>query len=219
MIKNSFILPILLLVIGTYAQDDNLSRKKSYFGVRAGVNFLKGSNYENHTSNLGIGYQISGLVNLPMGKSNFSFQPELVFIKVNSNQTDLDLGYSNVQITRIKEYSSNILLIPLNFRYLIKNKVGIEIGPSLGYRFSGKSIQKEIIYEYSTGNTSSYTYENNSESTRSFTGLLNFGTDYNITKKVNIGFKYYFAIGGFENSNKIMENSVFSFNLGYNFIK
>ncbi len=217
--KITLIICVLFLNFNSFAQEEDVIKKRSYFGVRTGVNFLKGSNYDNHSSDLGVGYQLGGLVNLPLGKSNFSFQPEVLYIKVNSNETDIEKGYSNVQVTRLSEFSSNILLFPLNFRYLIKNKVGIEIGPSLGYRFSGKSTETETFYEYETGNTSSYSYENKTSKVKNIAALLNFGVDYNITNKINLGFKYYFALGGIENSNKIMKNSVFSFNLGYNFIK
>lgn len=219
--KISLIICVLFLNFNSFAQEKEEIKKSSYFGVRAGLNFLKGSTYENHSSDLGVGYQIGGLVNLPLGNSNFSFQPEILYMKVNSKETVVDLGYSNVKISRLNEFSSNILLFPLNFRYLIKNKIGIEIGPSVGYRFSGKKTNTETYYEYATGITSSYPYNNNNKTSdvKNIAALLNFGVDYNITKKINIGFKYNFALGGFENSDKVMENSVFSFNLGYNFIK
>ncbi len=217
--KFNLIICVLFLNFSSYAQEENVTKNSVYFGVRGGVNFLKGSNYDNHSSDLGVGYQVGGLVNLPFGKSNFSFQPEVLYLKVNSNETTVENGYSNVQITRLNEFSSNILLFPLNFRYLIKNKVGIEIGPSLGYRFSGKRTETETYYVYETGETGSISYNNKTSNVKNIAALLNFGLDYNITKKVNVGLKYNFALGGFENSNKIMQNSVFSFNLGYNFIK
>ncbi len=216
--KFSLIICVLFLNFTSFAQEQDETKNSVYFGVRGGLNFLKGSNYENHSTVLGVGYQLGGLVNLPFGKSNFSFQPEVLYLKVNSSETTIEKGYSNVQITRVDGFSSNILLFPLNFRYLIKNKVGIEIGPSLGYRFSGKRTETETYYVYATGETGSNYYENNTSKVNNIAALLNFGVDYNITKKVNVGFKYYFALGGFEDSNKIMENSVFSFNLGYNFI-
>lgn len=217
--KIFIIICVLFLNFISFAQEKDIIKKSSYFGVRAGVNFLKGSNYDNHSSDLGVGFQISGLVNLPLGKSNFSFQPEVLYMKVNSNETDVEKGYSNVQITRLSENSSNILLFPLNFRYLIKNKVGIEIGPSLGYRFSGKRTETETYYEYATGITSSYSYENKTSNVKNIAALLNFGVDYNITNKVNVGFKYNFAFGRIDEGETLMDNSVFSFNLGYNFIK
>lgn len=217
--KFSLIICILFLNFTSLAQEQDETKNSVYFGVRGGLNFLKGSNYENHSSDLGVGYQVGGLVNLPFGKSNFSFQPEVLYLKVNSSETTIEKGYLNVQITRVDGFSSNILLFPLNFRYLIKNKVGIEIGPSLGYRFSGKRTETETYYVYATGETGSNYYENNTSKVKNIAALLNFGVDYNITKKINVGLKYNFALGGFENSNKIMENSVFSFNLGYNFIK
>ncbi|CAM4252226.1 porin family protein [Flavobacterium terrigena] len=217
--KISLIICVLFLSFNSFAQEEEVTKKSSYFGVRAGLNFLKGSNYENHSSDLGVGYQIGGLVNLPLGKSNFSFQPEVLYMKVNSNETDVEKGYSDVQVTRLKEYSSNILLFPLNFRYLIKDKVGIEIGPSLGYNFSSIRNVTETYYEYATGDTSSFSYESKSDSKNKFAALLNFGVDYNITNKFNVGFKYNYAFGGTEPADKLMDNSVFSINLGYNFIK
>ncbi len=217
--KISLIICVLFLSYNSFAQEEEVTKKSSYFGVRAGVNFLKGSDQENHSSDLGVGFQLGGLVNLPFGNSNFSFQPEILYMKLNSSETDVEKGYSNVQVTRLREYSANFLLFPLNFRYLIKDKVGIEIGPSVGYRFSGKRTETETIYEYSTGNTSSYAYENKTNDTKNIAALLNFGIDYNITKKVNVGFKYNFAFGRIDEGENLMDNSVFSFNLGYNFIK
>jgi opacity protein-like surface antigen len=219
MMKNNFLISFLLLVIvSTYAQEDNSSKNKSYFGVRAGVNFLKGSNYDNHSSDLGVGFQVGGLVNLPLGKSNFSFQPEVLYMKVNGSETDVNLVYSNGKLTELNEYSSNIFLVPLNFRYLINNKIGIELGPSLGYRFSGNRNETNTFYEYATGESNVSKFKSKSDGTK-FSALINLGVDYSITNKINLGFKYYFSPAGFENSDKIMENSVFSFNLGYNFIK
>lgn len=215
----SLIICVLFLNFNLFAQEEEVPKKSSYFGVRAGINFLKGSNYENHSSDLGVGYQIGGLVNLPFGNSNFSFQPEVLYMKINSNETDVEKGYSNVLVTRLSETTTNFLMLPLNFRYLIKNKVGIELGPSVGYRFSGKRIKTETYYEYSTGSTSSYSYESKTSDSKNIAALLNFGVDYNITKKVNVGLKYNFAFGRIDEGETLMDNSVFFFNLGYNFIK
>lgn len=216
--KISLIICVLFLNFISFAQEEVI-KKKSYFGVRAGLNFVKESNNENRSSDLGVGYQVGGLVNLPLGKSNFSFQPEVLYMKLNSNETDVEKGYSNVHVTRLSESSTNFLMFPLNFRYSIKDKVGIELGPSVGYRFSGKRTETETYYEYATGNTSSYSYENKTSNVKNIAALLNFGVDYNITKKVNIGFKYNFAFGRIDEGENLMDNSVFSFNLGYNFIK
>lgn len=213
------IICVLFLNFSSFAQEEEVTKKSSYFGVRAGLNFLKGSNYDNHSSDLGVGYQIGGLVSLPFGNSNFSFQPEVLYMKVNSNETDVEKGYSNVQVTRLSESSTNFLMFPLNFRYLIKDKVGIELGPSVGYRFSGKRTETTTYYEYATGSTRSYTSEYKTSDVKNIAALLNFGVDYNITKKVNISFKYNFAFGRIDEGENLMDNSVFSFNLGYNFIK
>lgn len=216
--KICLIIFVLLFGFNSFAQEE-VVKKKTYFGVRAGINFLKGSDQENQTSDLGVGYQIGGLVNIPFGKSNFSFQPEVLYLKINSHETTIENGYSYGQLTRLKDYATNIILIPLNFRYLIKNKVGIELGPSVGYRISGKTTETITFYDYTSGSSSSYTSNGKSTNTNSITGLLNFGIDYNITKKFNAGLKYYFAFGSSDVNNTIMNNSVFSFNLGYNFIK
>lgn len=216
--KISLIICVLFLNFISFAQEKDIIKKGSYFAVRAGVNFLKGSNYDNHSSDLGIGYQVGGLVNLPLGKSNFSFQPEILYIKVNGSETDVSLGYSNGKLTELNEYSSNIFLVPLNFRYLINNKIGIELGPSLGYRFSGNRNETNTFYEYASGESNVSKFKSKSDGTK-FSALINLGVDYSITNKINLGFKYYFSPAGFENSDKIMENSVFSINLGYNFIK
>ncbi len=216
--KFSLIISALFFTFNSFAQEEELTKKSHYFGVRTGVNFIKGSNDKNRSSDLGVGYQIGGLVNLPFGNSNFSFQPEVLYMKLNSNETIVEKGYTT-QVTRLTEYSNNFLLFPLNFRYLIKDKVGIEIGPSLGYRFSGKRTKTETYYEYATGNTTSNSYEYKTNNTKNIAALLNFGVDYNITKKVNVGLKYNFAFGRMDVGENLMDNSVFLFNLGYNFIK
>lgn len=215
--KFSLIICALVLNLSSYAQEKEVIKKSSYFGIRAGVNFFKGSTNINQSSDLGVGYQIGGLVNLPLGKSNFSFQPEISYLKINSKETEVENGFSNVQITRRREYSSNFLMLPLNFRYLIKDKVGIELGPSVGYRFLGTRTNTETYYEYSTGNTESYSYESKTSDSNNFAALLNFGLDYNITKKANIGFKYYFVFERIDEGENLMDNSLFLINLGYNF--
>jgi hypothetical protein len=74
-------------------------------------------------------------------------------------------------------------------------KKGSYFGPSLGYRFSRKRTETETYFEYLTGITSSYSCENKTSNVKNIAALLNFGVDYNITKIVNVGFKYNLVRG------------------------
>ena len=101
------------------------------------------------------------------------------------------------------------------FRYAIFNKFGLEVGPQIGFLLSANSEIKETFNGESE--TSDQDFK---DSVKSIDFGLNFGASYDVSENIIIGARYNLGLSNINNedgdANKI-NNTVFSFSLGYRF--
>ncbi len=212
------------------------------FGAKAGLNvatfsgtFVSGTEI---TPKLGI--HAGAFAVIPVGKSKFSFVPELLLsqqgIKQELNQTSLD-GSIVVAEKQTQDLKLTYLNVPLMFRYYVIKQLGIEIGPQFGYAIGSNSKitytnsadpsqnQNISIKGFDDGffvsNGVTYRYTN---TMKRFDAGVNFGATFDITKKLCVQARYNLGLTevdsrpdsatGRKFNNK---NSVFQASLAYTF--
>lgn len=211
--KIIFLVAALCFSIPFYGQETPLEKKSNVvFGVKAGINALQTKIYE--SSKIGIGFQVGATLDIPIS-TKFSFQPELLFQVVNSKY-DYNNVYSNGSILDEVQNKNAFLLVPLNFKYAISKKVGIELGPNIGYLVGPKQTIK-TTYNFdgliSSSERSTTEYNGNK-----FTLGANLGVNYNISNQLYAGLRYTLFISQYQTADDTLNNSVFSLSMGYKFI-
>ena len=209
---------MFLIVIGitfnSLGQESKLAtRKKSYFGLKAGINVINSSHY-NDGSHLNYGYQIGVTYTIPLS-SKFSFQPELLFQSIGYANKYVDI-YSNGSTTEENKVRNTYLQFPLNFKYAISKKIDFDFGPNISVILNSKETNYDE-FNYN-GTINSYQGTTNNTSNIKKIGLgMNLGTNYTIVPNLYTGFRYTLMIGSYQTLKSTMDNSIFALSVGYNF--
>ncbi len=210
--KKHFFILLIAITFSSFGQNSKSdSSKNSYFSVKAGFNLINTSNYDGG-HHLNFGYQIGGTIVIPMS-SKFSFQPELLIQSIGASTKYTNI-YSNGTTSEENKYRNVYMQFPLDFKYTITNKVGVEFGPNISVALSSKKV---FHGEYNLDGTLT-TYDNSYNNMSNLKKLgfgFNIGTNYDITSNVYTGLRYTLMIGN--NINQIMDNSILAFSIGYNF--
>ncbi len=213
--KKLFILILVSVSVSQLFAQEDQPKSKSFFGVKAGVNFMHSpkDNY-NDKSNTSVGYQFGATYTVPISK-RFSFQPEITLLHVSSKYTYIndEINFSEVENSKLVV---NYLSLPLDFKFRVSKKVNIDFGPNINFLLKAK---KEVDVTFNDNSTVSYYSETRdvTSGSKKTTFGLNLGTDYNINEKIYANFRYMLFINQFQTLDSTLSNSVFSFSLGYNF--
>ncbi|WP_417855521.1 porin family protein [Xanthomarina gelatinilytica] len=211
------------------------------FGVKAGLNIssLRGDYPDeiNETRSK-MGFHLGGLMAYAIN-DKISIQPELLFsTQGGSSKIKQEYGdgsyYESFQQTPKLSY----LNLPIMFKYMVIDKLSVEIGPQLGYVLSAKS---EWEYVDSTDSSENETIEVDllNGGNYNFLGAnvevdgrinrfdfgLNFGSSYTITDNLFVQARYNLGLTSVDknstNQNVFdsweLKNSVFQFSVGFMF--
>jgi Outer membrane protein beta-barrel domain len=230
----------LVAILGVAAAVHSQGNVK--FGAKAGLNVatFSGTFVSGTTVTPKVGIHAGLFAVIPVGKSKFSFVPELLVsqqgIEQELNQVSLD-GSIIVSERETQDLKLTYLNVPLMFRYYIIKKLGIELGPQFGYAIGSNSKitytnsadpsqnQNLSIKGFEDGffvsNGVTYSYTN---TMKRFDAGVNFGASFDITKKLSVQARYNLGLtevdsrpdsaSGRKFNNK---NSVFQASLGYTF--
>lgn len=232
----------LVAILGVAAAVHSQGNVK--FGAKAGLNVatFSGTFVSGTTVSPKVGIHAGLFVVIPVGKSKFSFVPELLVsqqgIEQELNQTSFDIDNGVISIEKeTQDLKLTYLNVPLMFRYYIIKKLGIELGPQFGYAIGSNSKitytnsadpsqnQNLSIKGFEDGffvsNGVTYSYTN---TMKRFDAGVNFGATFEITKKLCVQARYNLGLtevdsrpdspSGRKFNNK---NSVFQASLGYTF--
>lgn len=197
-----------------YGQEEKaVVKMKPFFGLKAGLNAHPVKNRDSG-STYSFGYQLGTTLNVPISPK-FSFQPELLFQYIGSRY-GYSNSYSNGSVTDESKTKSHYLTLPLNFKYAISKKVGIELGPSINYLVSG--TEKVTVTSNLSGVTTvdEFNYKVSEGSDR-LSFAANLGTEYYLNDQLYTGLRYTLFISQYQSADDTLSNSVFALSLGYNF--
>ncbi len=210
--KFLFVIALVFVFTNSQSQEVKTKNLKSFFGVKAGFNFLKSSNDGNSTIN--FGYQIGSTYEIPIS-SKFSFQPELLLQSIGGTKTFFN-QYSNGTINEEVVNRNSYLQLPLLFKFKFSNKFNIDFGPNAAFIISAK---KTSTSTYNL-NGENITIVETTKGTKNFKKVnfgLNLGANYFISEKLYTGFRYTIFVASYQTLENSLNNSVFAFSLGYNF--
>jgi len=202
---------VLLIAVIVILELGNVYAQDVKFGAKAGLNLSNVSiEIEDGVETDGkIGYNFGAFAEISLSEK-LIFQPELLFstqgFKVKQSIDEFSFEQTN---------KMNYLNVPIMFRYAVFNKFGLEVGPQVGFLLSANSEIKE------TFNGESETFDQDfKDSVKSIDFGLNFGASYDVSENIIIGARYNLGLSNINNedgdANKI-NNTVFSFSLGYRF--
>lgn len=202
---------VLLIAAIAILELGNVNAQDVKFGAKAGLN-LSNVSIEidgGMETDSKVGYNFGAFAEISLSEK-LIFQPELLFstqgFKVKQSIDEFSFEQTN---------KMNYLNVPLMFRYAVFNKFGLEVGPQVGFLLSANSEIKE------TFNGESETFDQDfKDSVKSIDFGLNFGASYDVSENIIIGARYNLGLSNINNedgdANKI-NNTVFSFSLGYRF--
>jgi hypothetical protein len=128
--KKIFILPLLLISTGLFAQGFQL-------GIKGGVNVsnFSGSGSASDVKKKAlIGFHAGGMINLMFG-SNASVQPEVLF----SSQGAKYENAGNEQ-----NFKVSYLTVPVLFKYRFNGGFYLEAGPQVGFKLSDNTSNRSV---------------------------------------------------------------------------
>ena len=207
----------IVFVLGCFFQSfsqEEKTKSKVFFGVKAGVNAIKLS--ENEDKTLSFGFQVGTTLTIPISK-RFAFQPEVLLQTTNYSEK-MKRVYSFGYIIDEKSTKSTLLLIPLNFKYSISKKVDIDLGPTVG--FVVKRDRTQVVTQNIEGNVDVFDLDPDSDPYANNTTLAlaaNLGVNYNFTKTIYTGLRYSLFISEFQTLDRTIDNSLFALSVGYSF--
>lgn len=194
---------------------ENKPKLKPFFGVKAGANLIITPQDEyNDQSNTSVGYQFGATCTVPIS-NRFSFQPELTLLNVSPKYTYINEGFNYSEVENSK-LIINYLLLPLDFKLKVSNKVNIEFGPTINFLLKAKK-ELDVTFKDNNYTTSFSETRDVTSGSKKTTFGFNLGTDYNVNEKMYVNFRYLLFINQYQTLDSTLSNSVFSFSLGYNF--
>ena len=227
--KLLLVLAALLVVNGAFSQDVK-------FGIKAGLNLAGVSPVEMSVSGvtvkmfendgMNVGFHFGAFANVGLNEK-FAFQPELLFSTQGGKQKPnslLDMGNAKVS------YKFNYLLIPLLLEFKPVDKLGILLGPQLGFNVS-RSATSTLDGEKETISGSdfddAFTGDNGEKILKNFDASLAIGLQYALAEKVTIGARFNLGLTnslsystteeGMKISEKGWKNNVFQIGIAYSF--
>lgn len=195
--KNFLLLLTTLLTTLLFSQENKLE-----FGIKMGGNYTISSISEIGTIKFDnkMGFNIGVFSNLPISEK-LVFRPELIYstqgLDYEAEIADVFESPSTIKSGVNKE---NLLNIPLLIKFYLTEELNISLGPQVGF----------II-----NNDNRFVIEDNIISFKEAKDKINFsgniGLGYDLTNKLDVGFRYNFGIteiNGFK-------NSIIQLNIGY----
>jgi opacity protein-like surface antigen len=182
------------------------------FGVKGGLNntWAQLKEDSNATLKSGVGFQLGGVVAIPLGKY-IAFQPEVLLASQGYELQLEEYNYKNESKIRF-----TYLTVPLNFNATIFNKVILEAGPYLDFVLNAKADQ------YTTLNSEVVLDEKDANVTDSFKKAgfgYNLGAGYKINERISINLRYYNALTFVSKADVItsLRNRQVQIGVGYSF--
>lgn len=206
---------VIVFVLGCFFQSfsqEEKTKSKVFFGIKAGVNALKLSEHEDKT--LSFGFQVGTTLTVPISK-RFAFQPEVLLQIVNYSEKSNEI-FDNGYIINEESIKNTLLLIPLNFKYAISKKVDIDLGPTVG--FFVKTDRSQVITQNIDGDVVVFNFDYDDDPYAKKTPLAlaaNLGVNYNFTDTIYAGLRYSLFIGKFQTLDRTIDNSLFALSVGY----
>ena len=210
--KKVFLTAVALATFG-YSQAQDKTSTQVTFGAKAGINFATFYLSEDHLTDSKplVGVHVGGFVNIPLSEK-VSFQPELLY----SMQ-----GYKEELKSKDENYDGktavNYLNVPLNFQFVLVDKLFMEAGPQIGFLLSSKS---EYTYSYTTGGVTT-TISDSEDTKEAFKGTdfgFNLGAGYHFTEKLSANLRYTFGLSAIDEVEGVdMSNRVLQLTIGYSF--
>lgn len=203
---------VVCIVVMTMLGLGSLSAQDVKLGVKAGINFSNVSgDIENSDFKTGLNFGGFAEINL---SSKFIFQPEILFSGQGASYKESYGTYSSEETIKL-----NYLNFPFMVKYALLDKFALEFGPQLGFLLSANANGTE------TNNGEILSHDINMKKyLKSIDFGLNFGASFDITKNILIGARYNLGLLNInedleddENENIKIQNSVFSFSVGYRF--
>jgi opacity protein-like surface antigen len=141
----------------------------------------------------------------------FIFQPELLFSSQGAKFEESDNNFSFEETLKF-----NYLNMPLMIKFAASDKFALEFGPQLGFLLSAKSKFEQTF----DGETFSEEVDIK-DSVKSIDFGLNFGASFDVSENIMIGARYNLGLSditdGEDDEDFNVQNSVFSFSVGYRF--
>jgi hypothetical protein len=166
------------------------------FGVKGGMNF---SNFVGTVEDQGIRSSIHlGLLAEIMLSDNFSIQPELLYSKQGATYTG--------QIPGFKRTKLDYILLPLEAKFKLIDKLSLEVGPQLGILMSSR--------------LKTNTSNDKIDGLKSIDFGINAGLQYHINNAAFVQGRYFLGLSDTrlsDNSNNRISNSVIQLSIGYLF--
>jgi len=201
--KVLFIAVVVLLGLG------NVNAQEVKFGTKVGLN-LSNFTGDLDDSDSKIGFNIGAFAEISLS-DKFIFQPELLFSSQGAKFEESDNNFSSEETLKF-----NYLNMPLMIKFAASDKFALEFGPQLGFLLSAKSKFEETF----DGETFSEEVDIK-DSVKSIDFGLNFGASFDVSENIMIGARYNLGLSditdGEDDEDFNVQNSVFSFSVGYRF--
>jgi opacity protein-like surface antigen len=201
--KVLFIAVVVLLGLG------NVNAQEVKFGTKVGLN-LSNFTGDLDDSDSKIGFNIGAFAEISLS-DKFIFQPELLFSSQGAKFEESDNNFSSEETLKF-----NYLNMPLMIKFAASDKFALEFGPQLGFLLSAKSKFEQTF----DGETFSEEVDIK-DSVKSIDFGLNFGASFDVSENIMIGARYNLGLSditdGEDDEDFNVQNSVFSFSVGYRF--
>jgi len=210
--KKVFLTAVALATFG-YSQAQDKTSTQVSFGAKAGVNFATFYLSEDSAADSKpfVGVHLGGFVNIPLS-DKVSFQPELLYSMQGLKEEINDPGEKYDGKTAV-----NYLNVPLNFQFVLVDKLFMEAGPQIGFLLSATN---EYTYSYTTGGVTT-TISDSDDAKEVFKGTdfgFNLGAGYHFTEKLSANLRYTFGLSAIDEVEGVdMSNRVLQLSIGYKF--
>lgn len=197
------------------AQENEKTNNQVTFGVKGGVNISSATfddSVQSYVSNVGNVVGVNGGIytNIPMG-AKFAFQPEVLFSMQGFTYT-----YTNEYLKSDIETKLNYVNIPLNFQFIVIDKVFIEAGPSFDFLVNAKGSYTST--DKYNGAVTSVSNKDLKDNYKTLVFGVNFGGGYKINKNIFANVRYCFGLSPANQGNTISsKNRVLQIGVGYSF--
>lgn len=197
------------------AQENEKTNNQVTFGVKGGVNISSATfddSVQSYVSNVGNVVGVNGGIytNIPMG-TKFAFQPEVLFSMQGFTYT-----YTNEYLKSDIETKLNYVNIPLNFQFIVIDKVFIEAGPSFDFLVNAKGSYTST--DKYNGAVKSVNNKDLKDNYKTLVFGVNFGGGYKINKNIFANVRYCLGLSPANQGNTISsKNRVLQIGVGYSF--
>jgi hypothetical protein len=189
---------LLLIILSNFNLIAQKSKREEgiVFGVKGGMNF---SNFVGTVEDQGIRSSIHlGLLAEIMVSDNFSIQPELLYSKQGATYTGQIPGFNRTKL--------DYILLPVEAKFKLIDKLSLEVGPQLGILMSSR--------------LKTNTSNDKIDGLKSIDFGINAGLQYQINNAAFVQGRYVLGLSDTrlsDNSNNRISNSVIQLSIGYLF--